>query len=65
MLLKPLGTSRHAVTFHDIRLLPFVARVERLPEVAGARTPKLRELDRLPISSATRKIAVAAIASLC
>jgi len=65
VLLKPLGTSRHAVTFHDIRLLPFVARVERLPEVAGARTPKLRELDRLPISSATRKIAVAAIASLC
>jgi A/G-specific adenine glycosylase len=62
--LEPASMSRHAVTFHDIRLAPFLARVERLPEAAGTRAPKLTELDRLPVSSATRKIAAAAIASL-
>jgi A/G-specific adenine glycosylase len=62
--LAPIATSRHAVTFHNIRLAPFLVRVARLPEIAGTRTPRLAELDRLPISSATRKIAAAAIASL-
>jgi A/G-specific adenine glycosylase len=62
--LEPVGTARHAVTFHDIRLAPFVARLDRLPHVAGARSPKLRELDHLPVSSATRKIAAAALAAL-
>jgi A/G-specific adenine glycosylase len=68
VLLEPIATSgatsRHAVTFHDIRLAPFIARVARLPEIAGTRTPRLTELHRLPISSATRKIAAAALASL-
>ncbi len=58
------ATSRHAVTFHNIRLAPYIARVARLPEIAGTRAPRLTELHRLPISSATRKIAAAALASL-
>jgi A/G-specific adenine glycosylase len=62
--LEPVATARHAVTFHDIRLAPFVARLDRLPRVSGARTPKLCELDRVPVSSATRKIAAAALAAL-
>lgn len=62
--LKPLALARHAVTFRDIRLLPFLVRVEQLPAVAGARTPRLAELARLPILSATRKIARAASAAL-
>ncbi len=62
--LQPAGTARHAVTFHDIRLLPFLARVERLPAVRGSRTPKLSEFGPLAISSATRKIAAAALACL-
>jgi A/G-specific adenine glycosylase len=56
-----LRTARHAVTFHEIRLVPFLIRVNRLPKIDGGRTPILRRLGRLPISSATRKIAAAAI----
>ncbi len=56
-----LKAARHAVTFHEIRLEPFLIRVERLPKIGGARMPILRRLGRLPISSATRKIADAAI----
>jgi A/G-specific adenine glycosylase len=60
--MTPLKTARHAVTFRKIRLEPFLIRVARLPRIGGARTPVLGRFDRLPISSATRKIAGAAIA---
>ena len=55
--LVPIATARHAVTFHNLRLAPFLARVERLPEAAGARRPKLAALDSslLPISNASAK----------
>ena len=56
-----LESARHTVTFRDIRLLPFLVRVERLPAVPGARMPRLDELDRLPVSSATKKIAASAL----
>jgi A/G-specific adenine glycosylase len=56
-LLEPLATAKHAVTFRDIRLAPFLVRVPRLPAVPGARTLPIAEIDRLPVSSATRKIA--------
>jgi A/G-specific adenine glycosylase len=57
-----LKTARHTVTYREIRLEPFLIRVESLPKLAGARTPFLGRLGKLPISSATRKIAKAAIA---
>jgi len=57
-----LKTARHAVTFREIRLEPFLIRVERLPKIKGARTPLLGRFGRLPISSATQKIADAGIA---
>jgi hypothetical protein len=57
-----LKTARHAVTFREIRLEPFLIRVKRLPQFAGARTPSLGRFSHLPISSATRKIVGAAIA---
>jgi hypothetical protein len=57
-----LETARHAVTFREIRLEPFLIPVERLPQIAGARTPVLGRFGHLPISSATRKIAGTAIA---
>jgi A/G-specific adenine glycosylase len=60
----PLKTVRHTVTLHDIRLVPFVIRVARLPRIEGARTAALGRLGKLPISSATRKIARAALADL-
>jgi A/G-specific adenine glycosylase len=60
--LTPLKPARHAVTFRDIRLEPFVIRVARLPRIEGARTAALGRLGNLPISNATRKIAHAALA---
>jgi len=59
--LEALAGARHAVTFRDVRLLPFLARVEQLPAVPSARTPLLAELDALPVSNATRKIAASAL----
>jgi hypothetical protein len=55
--LEPLATVKHAVTFRDIRLVPFLVRVRRLPAASGARALPISEIDRLPVSSATRKIA--------
>ena len=57
-----LKTARHTVTFRAIQLQPFLIRVERLPRIAGARTPLLGHFGKLPVSSATRKIADTAIA---
>ena len=62
--LQPLAPARHTVTFRNIRLLPFLLRVPRLPSVQGAQKPRLRSLGRLPVSSATRKIAQAALRAL-
>ncbi len=62
--LVPLNPARHSVTYRQITLAPFLVRIERLPHLRSARTPLLAELDRLPISSATRKIAAAARPSL-
>jgi hypothetical protein len=50
------------VTFREIRLESFLIPLGRLPKIAGARTPLLRRFGKLPVSSATRKIASAAIA---
>jgi len=60
----PLATARHAVTFRNIRLEPFLIHVARLPRVTGARVVALTQIRRLPISNATQKIADAAIADL-
>jgi hypothetical protein len=60
--LMPLATARHAVTFRNIRLEPYLIRVARLPRITGARIVVLTQIRRLPISNATQKIASAAIA---
>ena len=60
--LIPLATARHAVTFRNIRLEPYLVRVARLPRVTGARVVALDQIRRLPISNATQKIADAASA---
>jgi len=62
-LLEPLPPARHTVTFRRILLAPFLAHVAHLPRVAGVRTPRLAAIERLPISSATKKIAAAARAT--
>jgi A/G-specific adenine glycosylase len=53
--LEPLPAVRHGVTFRNITLLPFLARVARLPRIVA-----LNRLAQIPVSSATRKIAAAA-----
>jgi A/G-specific adenine glycosylase len=60
--LEALPEARHGVTFRNVTLLPFLARVDHLPAHAEtqARVLPLEKIARLPISSATRKIADAA-----
>jgi len=58
--LEALKAARHTVTHREITLLPFLVRVAKLPQIAGARILPLSDLDRVPISSATRKIAARA-----
>jgi len=58
--LEELPTARHGVTFRTITLLPFLARVERLPRLPRTRILALENLRDVPVSSATRKIAAAA-----
>ena len=58
--LETLPAARHGVTFRNITLLPFLARVARLPQGPRTRALSLDRLAQLPISSATRKVAAAA-----
>jgi A/G-specific adenine glycosylase len=62
--LRPLPALRHAVTFRDVVLLPVLARVPRLPKHRDGEFASLKDVPHLPISSATRKIARAALAAL-
>jgi A/G-specific adenine glycosylase len=57
LALTELPAARHAVTFRNITLLPYLAQVERLPKVPRTRILSLENLNRVPISNATRKIA--------
>jgi len=59
--LMPLPAAHHAVTFRNITLLPFLARLENLPAGPRVRAIPLEELAKVPISSATRKIAAAVL----
>ena len=51
----------HAVTFRKLTLLPFLSRVAKLPRLRACRFVPLAKLAELPVSSATRKIAQAAL----
>jgi len=62
--LDPLAPARHAVTYRNIELAPFLARLDPLPLPRGARAVPLKTIDSLPISNATRKIAHAALREL-
>jgi A/G-specific adenine glycosylase len=63
--LEALPEARHGVTFRNVTLLPFLAHVEQLPANTGTRgrVLPLESVARVPISSATRKIAAAAAAA--
>jgi len=59
--LEALPAARHGVTFRNITLLPFLASVSELPKLPRTRILPLKNVSNLPISSATRKIAAAAV----
>jgi hypothetical protein len=59
--LRALPGASHSVTYRQVTLLPFLARVDRLPRKPGARAIPLSKIQGIPISSATRKIAAAAL----
>jgi A/G-specific adenine glycosylase len=59
--LEELPSARHGVTFRNITLLPFLARVAKLPKIPRVRVILLQNLNKVPISSATRKLAAAAM----
>lgn len=61
LTLEALPAARHGVTFRNITLLPFLARVPALPKLPRARALHLSRLRQLPVSSATHKIAAAAL----
>jgi A/G-specific adenine glycosylase len=61
--LLPLKKVRHAVTYRSITIFPFRAEVEKLPRVSCARAFPLSDLSAVAISSLTRKVARAALAS--
>jgi A/G-specific adenine glycosylase len=56
---EALPAARHGVTFRNVTLLPFLARVQRLPKRPRTRVLALDRLRELPVSSATHKIAAA------
>jgi A/G-specific adenine glycosylase len=60
LALEALPAARHGVTFRNVTLLPFLVPVPKLPKPPRSRALPLDDLHRLPVSSATRKIAVAA-----
>jgi A/G-specific adenine glycosylase len=59
--LEPLRAARHGVTFRKITLMPFLVRVSQLSKIPRARIVPLARLGRVAVSSATRKIAAAAL----
>ena len=59
--LLPLRAASHTVTYRQLALLPFLAPVKALPDFPACRTILLENLAALAVSSATRKIARAAL----
>lgn len=64
LTLAPLPPARHAVTFRQITLSPYLLRVSRLPRVLRSKRVPLEDLAGLPVSNATRKLAAVALRAL-
>jgi adenine-specific DNA glycosylase len=58
--LTALRTVRHAVTYRRVTIEPFLLRVPMVPEESEGLVLPLDSIQRVPVSSATRKIASAA-----
>jgi A/G-specific adenine glycosylase len=64
--LAALTSARHTVTFREVTLAPFLLRMDALPSPSNIRVKAvaLKSVSKLAVSSATRKIATAAIRAL-
>ncbi len=58
---EPLARVRHAVTYRDVTVLPFRIAVAKIPHLRGAKSIRLEDFSKLPVSNLTRKIAQAAL----
>jgi A/G-specific adenine glycosylase len=61
--LVALKKVRHTVTYRSITVLPFCARVQKLPEITSAKALRLADVSTMAISNLTRKVARAALDS--
>jgi hypothetical protein len=59
-----LDKVRHTVTYRIISSAAYLIRVKQLPKISGARYLPLQEIQSLPISNLTRKIARTALRRL-
>ncbi len=58
---RRLPAARHTVTFREISLRPYLVRVSKLPKWPDSCTVQLADMESWAVSSATRKIARAAL----
>jgi A/G-specific adenine glycosylase len=59
--LEPLAKVRHAVTYRNVTVLPFRIAVAKIPHIRGAKSIRLEDFAKVPVSNLTRKIARAAL----
>jgi A/G-specific adenine glycosylase len=59
--LEPLARVRHAVTYRNVTVFPFRIAVAKIPRLRGAKSIRLRDFAKVPVSNLTRKIARAAL----
>jgi A/G-specific adenine glycosylase len=59
--LEPLAKVRHAVTYRNVTVFPFRIAVAKIPHIRGAKSIRLEDFAKVPVSNLTRKIARAAL----
>jgi A/G-specific adenine glycosylase len=64
IMMEQLPAARHGVTFRNITLLPFLARMAKLPMAPRSRILALKRLGNVPVSSATKKLAAAVVEAI-
>jgi A/G-specific adenine glycosylase len=58
---QALAKVRHSVTYRHVTVLPFRITVAKIPQIRGAKSIRLEDFAKVPVSNLTRKIARAAL----
>jgi A/G-specific adenine glycosylase len=61
--LERLAKIRHAVTYRNVTVLPYRIAVVKIPRIRGAKSIRLEDFAKVPVSNLTRKIARAALSN--